>query len=234
VGAELARRQETLRMAAAVVAVSNHVQRTLPLENASVIPNVIDFEMMEQSLAKSSPMLPEKFVLFVGKLEPNKAPDRALSIMHESGVKLPLLIAGSGRLERSLREEAKRLGVDARMLGWVSEDMVLLLMKRATAVLFPSRWEEPLSRVLLEGLGVGAVLIVEPTGGSGEIVVDQESGLLGCTVSEMAVALNRVLDDPALASRLREGAAQRGRDRFSEDAVLSRLEELYRRVIDDR
>ncbi len=88
--------------------------------------------------------------------------------------------------------------------------------------------------MLLEGLGVGAVLIVEPTGGSGEIVVDQESGLLGRTVSEMALALNRVLEDPALASRLREGAAQRGRDRFSEDVILSRLEDLYRRVIDDR
>ena len=234
VGGEIARRQETLRKAAAVVAVSDHVENTLPLTNVSVIPNLIDLESMERSLAKSSPMLPEEFVLFVGKLEPNKAPERALSIMHESGVKLPLLIAGSGRLERSLREKAKRLGVDARMLGWVSEDMVLLLMRRATAVLFPSRWEEPLSRVLLEGLGVGAVLIVEPTGGSGEIVVDQESGLLGRTGSEMAVALNRVFDDPALASRLREGAAQTGRDRFSEDVVLPRLEELYRRVVDER
>jgi glycosyltransferase involved in cell wall biosynthesis len=126
------------------------------------------------------------------------------------------------------------LGVDVRLLGWVSEDMVLLLMKRATAVLFPSRWEEPLSRVLLEGLGVGAVLIVGPTGGSGEIVVDQESGLLGGTVSELAGALHRVLDDPGLASHLREGATVRARDWFSEEIVLPRLEELYSRVIDDR
>ena len=234
VGAEIARRQETLREAAAVVAVSDHVQKLLPSTNASVMPNVVDFETMEQSLAKSSPMLPEKFVLFIGKLEPNKAPDRALSIMHESGVNLPFLIAGSGRLERSLREEAKRLGVDAHLLGWVSEDMALLLMKRASAVLFPSRWEEPLSRVLLEGLGVGAVLIVQPTGGSHEMVVDQESGLLGRTVSELAAALKRVLDDPGLASRLQEGAARRARDRFSKEVVLPRLEELYRRVIDER
>ena len=58
---------------------------------------------------------------------------------------------------------------------------------------------------------MGAVLIVEPTGGSHEIVVDQESGLLGRTVSELADVLNRVLNDPGLASRLREGAAQRAR-----------------------
>lgn len=237
VGAEIARRQETLRMAAAVVTVSNHVQQSLPslpAMNASVIPNVLDFEMMEQSLSKLPPLLPEKFVLFVGKLEPNKAPDRALTIMHESGVKLPLLIAGRGRLESSLREEAKRLGVDARMLGWVSEDMVLLLMKRATAVLFPSRWEEPLSRVLLEGLGVGAVLVVETTGGSGDIVIDQQSGLLGGSVSELAAALNLVLGDSGLALRLREGAAHRAQERFSGEIVLPRLEALYRRVIDNR
>ena len=237
VGAEITRRQETLQKAAAVVAVSDHVQKSLPslpLTNTSVIPNVIDLESVSQSLAKPPPVLPEKFVLFVGKLEPNKAPDRAVSIMHEAGVKLPLLIAGSGRLEHSLRHEAKRLGVDARMLGWVSEEMVLLLMKRASAVLFPSGWDEPLSRVLLNGLGVGAVLIVEPTGGSGDIVVDQKSGLMGRTVSEMATALNRVVDDPSLAAGLRERAIQRAGDRFSETVVLPRLEELYLRVVEER
>jgi glycosyltransferase involved in cell wall biosynthesis len=234
VGAEIARRLRTLRGAAAVVAVSGHVQKMLPVEHVSVLPNLLDLEAVEESLGKPAPMLPDDFILFVGKLEPNKAPDRALSVMRESGVGLPLLIAGTGRLESSLREEAWRLGIDVRMLGWVSPDMALILMHRATAVLFPSRWEEPLSRVLLEGLGAGAVLIAEPSGGSGEIVVDQDSGLLASSVQGMAAALRRVLDEPELASRLRRGAVERARDRFSEDVVLPRLEAIYRQVLDGK
>jgi glycosyltransferase involved in cell wall biosynthesis len=206
----------------------------LPVEHVSVLPNLLDLEAVEESLSKAAPMLPDDFILFVGKLEPNKAPDRALSVMRESGVGLPLLIAGTGRLESSLREEAWRLGIDVRMLGWVSPDMALILMHRATAVLFPSRWEEPLSRVLLEGLGAGAVLIAEPSGGSGEIVVDQDSGLLASSVQGMAAALRRVLDEPELASRLRRGAVERARDRFSEDVVLPRLEAIYRQVLDGK
>ena len=234
VGSELQRRQEGLRKAHSVIAVSRFVQETLPVEGSTVIPNLIDFAAIQESLAGPSPVLPERFVLFVGKLEANKAPDRALSILREARVDLPLLIAGTGRMERSLREQAQGLGIDARFLGWVSEGMVHILMKRATAVVFPSRWEEPLSRVLLDGLGTGAVLIVEPTGGSEEIVVGGESGLLARSEKEMAAALRRVLDEPELATRLRRVAVQRARERFSSDVVLPQLESLYEKVIAER
>ena len=234
VGSELRRRQESLRQARSVIAVSRFIQETLPVDGSTVIPNLIDFDAIQESFAGSSPVLPERFVLFVGKLEANKAPDRALSVLREAGVDLPLLIAGSGRMERSLREQAQRLGIDARFLGWVSEGMIHILMKRATAVVFPSRWEEPLSRVLLDGLGTGAVLIVEPTGGSEEIVIGGESGLLARSEKEMAAALRRVLDEPELATRLRRGAVQRARERFSSDVVLPQLESLYEKVIAER
>jgi len=234
VGTEIARRQRTLRDAHSVIAVSRFVQKRLPGERSTVVPNFLDLEAIGESLAGPSPLLPERFILFVGKLEPNKAPDRALSVLSQARLGLPFVIAGTGDLEGSLREEARKRGIDARFLGWVSEDTVLVLMKRATAVLFPSRWEEPLSRVLLEGLGAGAVLVVEPTGGSEEIVIDQESGLLARSVEEMAAALRRVLDEPEFAPRLRRGAARRAREGFSAEVVLPKLEEIYRQVLDGR
>ena len=88
--------------------------------------------------------------------------------------------------------------------------------------------------MLLEGLGTGAVLIVEPTGGSAEIVIDGESGLLARSVEEMAGALRRVLEEPELASRLSRGAVQRAHDRFSAEVVLPRLEALYEKVLAER
>jgi len=235
VGAELGRRVHALRNASAVIAVSDHVRRSLPVDHAEAVPNLLDLADMEKKLEGPVPAdLPERFVLFVGKLEPNKAPDRLLPILHAAALKLPLVVAGSGGLEKRLRADVLRSGQEVRFLGWEAGDVILRLMRRATAVLFPSRWEEPLSRVLLEGLGVGAVLVVEPTGGTAEIVVDGESGLTGGTVEELAAALKRAATEDELASRLRRGAARRAREHFSEEVVLPRVEKIYARVLGEK
>src|SRR3990172_9272756 len=96
--------------------------------------------------------VPERYLLFVGKLEPGKAPDRILPILDAARAEIPLLVAGSGSLEADLRAR----GGNARYLGWVDEERVLALMKHADCLLFPSRWQEPLSRVLFDALALGA------------------------------------------------------------------------------
>jgi glycosyltransferase involved in cell wall biosynthesis len=200
-----------------------------------VIPNLLDLEEIESKLKGSvSSSLPEHFFFFAGKLEPNKAADHLLPILRAAEVRLPLVVAGTGTLAKSMREEASRSGMEVHWLGWREPDEVLRLMHRAEAVVFPSRWEEPLSRVLLEGLAVGAVLVAEPTGGTEDIVVDGESGLVGHNQTELAGALKRLASDEALGSRLRKGAIQRAREVFSKEAVLPRVEELYRQVSGER
>ncbi|GMR23631.1 MAG: glycosyltransferase family 4 protein [Acidobacteriota bacterium] len=227
-GAELARRQRALVEAKAVVAVSEFVRETLPLDTVHVVPNFVG--ALDVELPRPDD-LPERFVLFVGKLEPNKAPDRLFPILEEARSEVPLVIAGSGSLSAELRDKAKGLRYEVRFLGWVSEERALQLMHHAAAVLFPSRWQEPLSRVLVDGLGVGAVLIVEPTGGSEDAVVHEESGLLGRNTRELGGALARVLSDDVLSDRLRRGAKARAYDRFSEAVVLPQIESVYRKAV---
>ncbi len=231
IGRELYDRVRTLRRAAGVIAVSGHVKQSLPVDHCRVIPNLVDLPDIERRSEGEPPKdLPDRFVFFAGKLEPNKAPDQLTPIIHAAGVRVPLVVAGNGSLETGLREEAARSDEEERFIGWIEPDKVLQLMRRAAAVLFPSRWDEPLSRVLLEGLAVGAVLIVEPTGGSNEIVVHEESGLIGRNVEEMGAALARVLTENGLSTRLRQGARQRANEHFSQDVVLPRVEEVYERV----
>ena len=225
IGAELARRRFVLEQASAVIAVSRHVAETLPTA-AEVIPNFVP-----PSAGFSRPAdVPERYVLFVGKLEPNKAPDRLLPILEAAQCSLPLVIAGSGGLENELRRDAQRTGRDVRFLGWVEEERVRALMQHADAVLFPSRWQEPLSRVLIDGLGVGAALVVQPTGGSADIVVDGESGLVGDTTAELGAALTKLLSGDELSLRLRDGAKRRAETVFSENVVVPKAEALYRKV----
>jgi glycosyltransferase involved in cell wall biosynthesis len=232
VGREIERRSRALEKASAVVAVSEHVRRVLPVQHSVVIPNLLDLSEIERRLVGPSfAELPERFVLFVGKLEPNKAPDRLFPILRAADVRLPLVIAGEGSLEESLRRAAAGAEEETRFVGWVDSDAALRLMDSAAALIFPSRWDEPLSRVLLEGLGVGAVLVVEPTGGSEEIIVNGESGLLGRSVEELGEALRRAVTIDSLAKKLREGARRRAEEHFSKEVVIPRVEELYDRVV---
>jgi glycosyltransferase involved in cell wall biosynthesis len=212
-----------LESASAVTAVSRYVAGTIPLERVTVIPNFVESQREEPARPTA---VPERYLLFVGKLEPGKAPDRILPILDAARAEIPLLVAGSGSLEAKLRAR----GGNARYLGWVDEERVLALIKHADCLLFPSRWQEPLSRVLLDALALGAVIVAEPTGGTEEIVVDGESGLLGRGVDELGRALRRVLEDPSLTERLREGARRRAEAVFSEEVVLPRVEALYRSV----
>jgi glycosyltransferase involved in cell wall biosynthesis len=227
VGRELARRRHALESASAVIAVSRHVAATLPFERAfervAVIPNFV--EAIQQDPPRPAGV-PERYALFVGKLEPSKAPDRLHAILDAARADIPLLVAGTGKLESSLRAK----GGDVRYLGWVEEERALALVRHADCLLFPSRWEEPLARVLLDALALGAIVVAEPTGGTEEMIVDGESGLLGRGASELGSALRRVLDDPTLARRLREGARRRAAAVFSEEVVLPRVEALYRSV----
>jgi len=223
VGWELATRRRVLESASAVTAVSRYVAGTIPLERVTVIPNLLG------PLRNDPPRpadAPEHYLLFVGKLEPGKAPDLLLPILDAARAEIPLLVAGSGSLEAELRAK----GGNVRCLGWVEEERVLALVRHADCLLFPSRWQEPLSRVLLDAIAHGAVIVAEPTGGTEEIVVDGESGLLGRGVEGLGRALRRVLDDPLLARRLREGARRRADAVFSEEVVLPRVEALYRSV----
>jgi glycosyltransferase involved in cell wall biosynthesis len=232
VGREIDRRAAALEQASAVIAVSGHVERALPVRHSVVIPNLLDLSEIESKLTGPLSLeVPERFALFVGKLELNKAPDRLLPILRAAGVRLPLLIAGEGSLDASLRKQASRAREEVRFVGWVEPDVTLRLMRRAAALVFPSRWDEPLSRVLLEGLGAGSVLVVEPTGGSEEIVVDGESGLLGRSVEELGAALRRVVMEAGLVEKLREGARRRAKEHFSKDVVIPRVEALYDRVV---
>jgi glycosyltransferase involved in cell wall biosynthesis len=223
VGRELAKRMRVLEDAGAVVAVSRHVAESIPLPGIAIVPNLLPPRGPEPPRPAD---VPESYVLFAGKLEWGKAPDLLLPILESARADVPLLVAGTGSLEASLRAK----GGNVRFLGWVEEERLRALVRHANCLLFPSRWQEPLSRVLLDALSLGAVVVAEPTGGTGEIVIDGESGLLGRGIEELGRALRRVLDDPVLAGRLREGARLRADAVFSEEAVMPRIESLYRSV----
>jgi glycosyltransferase involved in cell wall biosynthesis len=111
--------------------------------------------------------------------------------------------------------------------GWAEREDVLRALARATALVFPSLWPEPLSRVLLEALALGTPLAAMDTGGTREIFAGTESGLLVKDADALADAVGRLAGDDALRARMVEAARERARA-FSPPVLVPRYEAVYR------
>jgi glycosyltransferase involved in cell wall biosynthesis len=229
---DLALKRRALRRAGATLAVSEAIAAELRAEGlprVEVIPNIVD-PAETRRLAEGEPSfaLPERFVLFVGKLEENKGARLLVPALSASGQKLPLVVLGEGSLAHAVRFEATAAGIPLLNRGWAEREDVLRTLRRARALVFPALWPEPLSRVLLEALALGVPAAAMDTGGTAEILQDG-SGLLARDVAGLGVALGRLLADDALHAETAARALQRAHA-FSPATLLPRYEAVYRRL----
>ena len=72
---------------------------------------------------------------------------------------MPVVLLGDGPLKAEIEADAAPRGLDFRFYSWLDNDAVLRVMQAAQVLLFPSAWQEPLSRVLLEGCAAGAAIL---------------------------------------------------------------------------
>jgi glycosyltransferase involved in cell wall biosynthesis len=231
------RRAELLAQADAVIACSGYIQRKLqpivPRERLHVIPHLIDIPAVQQTANQPSLLTPnEPFVLFVGKLERNKGAHLLPEVMsraRDAGATLPLLlIAGNGELQSEIVSGLTERGIRHQLLGgWTDHDEVLRLMLRAEALIYPSAWGEPLSRVLLEASAVGACIIAMNTGGTSDIIVDGQSGVLVSDAAELGQTLATLLSDTQRRRELGATAKRVAGERFAANVVVRQVEQLY-------
>jgi glycosyltransferase involved in cell wall biosynthesis len=90
----------------------------------------------------------------------------AVAAWRRSGVVLPLVLAGTGPLRAELTALASR-GEEPglEVPGWVDRDRLSGLYRRARALLFPSRWQEPFGIVGLEAMSFGVPVVAWESGG---------------------------------------------------------------------
>lgn len=230
---DLAAKQRALAGAGATLAVSEAIGselRAAGIPRVEVIPNIVDPEEV-RAVATAAPSfaLPEQFLLFVGKLEENKGVRFLVPAVAAARTGLPLVVLGQGALARDLVREAAAAGLPLILPGWADREDVLRTMARATALVFPSLWPEPLSRVLLEALPLGTPVAAMDTGGTGEVLEPGESGLLVSSAADLGAAVRRLVADDALRARISEAARQRA-EAYSPKALIPRYEAVYRRL----
>jgi len=227
-----------------VIAVSDYVCNELarsdrvPEDRLHTIPNLVDLPSVDRALDGPWPLSDispkSRFLLFAGKLEANKGPQMLPDLIKRAGVTLPVVIAGTGPMRHRVESEAQRLGLDFRFCDWLDNEAVIRLMNKATVLLFPSAWQEPLSRVLLEGLAAGAAIVALNTGGTPDAIEHLKSGWLAPDLGSMAEGLKTLASVPSFNTKLRKGARRRAEEKFSAPVVSAQVEELYRELLAKR
>lgn len=232
--ANLARKQHALASADAVIAVSSTIAadlRTRMPEIArtrlEVIPNAVDVTALRARAASAPPPLEGPYVLYLGKLSPNKGASYVVPAAERAALPWPLIVAGDGPERAAVAAAAVRSGRDVRMVGWVDRDAAIAWMAHASVLVFPSRGPESLSRVLIEASALGVPIAAMNTGGTPDIVEHGVTGLLSSSPGALADDLQRLVGDAELRARLGAAAAERARARFDTPVVMGQMARVY-------
>lgn len=227
---ELERRQRALRESDAVVAVSRCVAETLngvtDTRKISVVPNLIDIEEIRAIPNSPLPIPDSPYLVFIGKLNPLKGADWLGEIVRRAKVNLRLVVVGDGPLASSLA------GIpNIELRGLLPNEQALHLLAHAQALLFPSRWAEPLARVLLEAQALGTPTVALDTGGTRDIIEDGVNGLLSHNLDEFATQLARLSNDDPLRQSLSRAAKRIAEERFGDKVVAEQMERVYEKAV---
>jgi glycosyltransferase involved in cell wall biosynthesis len=165
---------------------------------------------------------PGSCFLVGGRLVRHKGVLDAWRAWRLAGSPLPLAVAGSGPLESDLD--------GATLHGWLDRRALRCELRRARALLFPGRWQEPFGILGVEALAQGTPVIVMKSGGT-----DEWSGA-GCLrvaqgdVGAMASAAERLAADPGFARELGNEGRESVRRRFRRDRVEPAVLAVYDRL----
>ncbi len=219
------------RVLAVSEAVSGRVRPELSGVDLQVVYNIVDPSGVRAAAARAEPALraldpPPSYLLTAGKLLATKGFDRLLGALAEASPPWPLLVAGSGPERDNLQKQADATGLDVRFLGWTDHDLLLALTQQARAFILPSAWNEPLSRLLLETMGVGTPVIAWASGGSVEVIVDGDNGWLVKEPADLSRGL-KALTKEQERERMGETALEYARRTFSPAAVYPQVIAAY-------
>ena len=205
------------------------VRKGWPKDKVAYIPNFATPgpEAAQSRAALDTPQ-DAPLLLGMGRLHKVKAHDvslKALALYPEAY----LWIAGDGPLEHELKTLAKTLGVSdrVRFLGWRTDASALY--RAADVCLFPSRYE-PLGNTVIQAWAHSCPIVAAASQGPGVLITDDVDGLLTPmdNAEALAAAASRVVQDPALSTRLVEAGLTRISGEFGQAAVVARWRELFR------
>jgi glycosyltransferase involved in cell wall biosynthesis len=216
----LAGTRQAIARADAILAISEHTRRDLvermgappdrvvvtPLAPPPALARVTAAPELEGIRRRYA--LPERFVLFVGTMEPRKNIARLIEayaalparLQRDTGL---ILAGGKGWLSDSLHEQVARRGLGDRVqfIGYVRPDDMAGLYSLATVFAYPSLYEG-FGLPVLEAMACGTPVLTSNVSALPEVAGDAALLVSPTDVGEIAEGLTQMLEDAGLAAKL--------------------------------
>lgn len=148
-----------------------------------------------------------KYLVFLGRISPEKRPDRAIEIARDVGMRLVMAAKVDPVDEDYFEHAIEPLIRDSRLvefIGEVDEAAKDKLLGGAYAYLFPIDWPEPFGLTMAEAMATGTPVVAYRAGSVAEVVEDGVTGFVCDSFADMIEAIPRVrkLDRRACRERV--------------------------------
>ncbi len=206
------------KRARVVLTVSEHSRRSilrrfgLPEEKVVVVPdgvNLNQFQPCDASAVRAKYGLGERYVLFVGSLDPRKNLERlSQAMVLLSDVRnIELAIAGSWtNIFRPVAVHASKRRI--RLLGYVPDEDLPALYSGATFFIMPSLFEG-FGLSVLEAMACGTPVIASHAGALPEVVGDAAMLVDPTSVEGIAEGMRQLLSQPERRAELKRKGLER-------------------------
>jgi glycosyltransferase involved in cell wall biosynthesis len=135
------------------------------------------------------------YVAFLGRISPEKRPDRAIAIARALGIPLKIAAKVDRADEVYFREQIEPLldGPGVEFIGEINEQQKTQFLGEALALMFPIDWPEPFGLSMIEAMACGTPVLAFRCGSVPEIIDDGVTGIIVDTMEEAIAALPRVI-----------------------------------------
>jgi glycosyltransferase involved in cell wall biosynthesis len=204
-----------------LVSISNDQRKPIPHANfVATIHHGIPPDLHRPSFEQGS------YLAFLGRISPEKRPDRAIRIARAAGVPLKIAAKVDKVDEDYFRNDILPLidGPDVEFIGEINEREKTKFLGEAAALLFPVDWPEPFGLVMIEAMACGTPVLAFRCGSIPEVIEDGVTGKVVNSEEEAIAAL------PEILSYDRRAVRQRFEERFTATRMAKDYVSTYRQL----
>ena len=173
-----------------LVSISDEQRKPLPFANwLATVPHG-----MPPTLYRYCPQPSRQYLAFIGRMSPEKQPDRAIRIAIRAGIPLKMAAKVDAVDVVYFDTVVKPLLAHPliEFIGEIGDERKSEFLGNALALLFPIDWPEPFGLVMIEAMACGTPVIAWDCGSVPEVIEDGVSGSLVKSEDEAVAAIDRV------------------------------------------
>jgi glycosyltransferase involved in cell wall biosynthesis len=209
---------------APLVSISNDQRRPLP--EANWVGTV--YHGLPTSVCEFQPHPRGDYLAFLGRISPEKRPDRAIEIAARAGMRLRIAakVDDVDREYFRTRIEPLLSQPHVEFIGEISESQKADFLGNARALLFPIDWPEPFGLAMIEAMSCGTPCIAWRTGSVPEVVDDGVTGWIVDSIEGAVAAVERLpqLDRRQVRARFEQ--------RFSVEQMARNYLQIYSKLVE--